>query len=157
MINGIIKLFYSEIVKAKIKNLPSDEYKLVDECKDIQNIACKIDNIFFKVVKYIIGIALVVLAFNIKIILGVEVLLLSAAYAFYKRNLEIQFKESLENIKNNIEVTSTNLFNEKSKVGLNLMVSLIFIGILAGFSYPLVISFLVAFLFTIKHICSNIK
>ncbi|MGL5693940.1 MAG: hypothetical protein ACRCXA_07675, partial [Peptostreptococcaceae bacterium] len=89
--------------------------------------------------------------------LGIEVLLLGVAYVFYKRNLEIQVKEGLENLKNNIEITSTNLFNEKSKVGLNLMVSLIFIGILTGFSYALVLSFLAAFLFTIKHICSNIK
>ena len=144
MINGIIKLFYSEVVKAKMKNLPSpsSEYKLRDECKDIQNITLKIDSVFFKGLKLIFGVLILFLAFNIKFILGIEVFLLEITYVIYKRNLEVRIKDSLD---------------EKGKSGINLLASLIIIGILTGFNYIIVISFLTVFLFTIKHICSNIK
>ncbi|WP_195250773.1 hypothetical protein [Romboutsia sp. 1001713B170207_170306_H8] len=157
MINGIIKLFYSEVVKTKIKNLPSSEYQLRDECKDIQNITLKIDSIFFKGLKFIFGLFILIFAFNIKIILGIEVLLLELAYIVYKRNLEIQVKEQIENIKNSIEVTSVNLLDERGKSGINVLISLLIVGVLSGFNYILVLSFLAVFLFTIKHICSNIK
>lgn len=157
MINGIIKLFYSEVVKTKIRNLPSSEYELRDECKDIQNITLKIDSIFFKGLKLVFGILLLIFAFNIKLILGIEVFLVELAYIIYKRNLEVQVKDSIENIKNSIEITSTNLLDEKGKSGINALISLIILGIFSGFNYILVISFLVVFLFTIKHICSNIK
>ncbi|SCH17243.1 hypothetical protein [Romboutsia sp. Marseille-P6047] len=157
MINGIIKLFYSEVVKTKIKNLPSSEYQLRDECKDIQNITLKIDSIFFKGLKFIFGLFILIFAFNIKIILGIEVLLLELAYIVYKRNLEIQVKEQIENIKNSIEVTSVNLLDERGKSGINVLISLLIMGVLSGFNYILVLSFLAVFLFTIKHICSNIK
>ncbi|MDU2197509.1 MAG: hypothetical protein E7E21_03700 [Peptostreptococcaceae bacterium] len=159
MINGIIKLFYSEVVKAKMKNLPSpsSEYKLRDECKDIQNITLKIDSVFFKGLKLIFGVLILFLAFNIKFILGIEVFLLEITYVIYKRNLEVRIKDSLENIRNSIEITATNVLDEKGKSGINLLASLIIIGILTGFNYIIVISFLTVFLFTIKHICSNIK
>ena len=157
MINGIIKLFYSEVVKAKMRNLPSSEYKLRDECKDIQNITLKIDSVFFKGLKFILGVLILFFAFNMNFILGIEVLLLEINYVIYKRNLEVRIKDSIENIRNSIEITATNILDEKGKSGINLLASLIIIGILTGFNYIIVISFLTVFLFTIKHICSNIK
>ena len=48
MINGIIKLFYSEVVKSKMKNMQSKEYCFRDEFKDISNISMKVDNFFIK-------------------------------------------------------------------------------------------------------------
>lgn len=157
MINGIIRLFYSEIVKTKIKNLPSSEYELRKEGKDIQNITLRIDSVFFKALKFIIGIFALIVAFDIKIILGIEVLLLEVAYFFYKRKLEVNVKEYIENMKNSIEVTRDNVLDEKGKSGINVLITLIIIGVLTGFNTILVISFLTVFLFTIKHICSNIK
>lgn len=157
MINGIIRLFYSEIVKTKIKNLPSSEYELRKEGKDIQNITLRIDSVFFKALKFIIGIFALIVAFDIKIILGIEVLLLEIAYFFYKRKLEVNVKEYIENMKNSIEVTRDNVLDEKGKSGINVLITLIIIGVLTGFNTILVISFLTVFLFTIKHICSNIK
>ncbi|MBC5995909.1 hypothetical protein EAI30_00620 [Romboutsia ilealis] len=157
MINGIIKLFYSEVVKTKMRNLPSSEYRLRDECKDIQNITLKIDSVFFKALKFILGVLILFFAFNMKFILGIEVLLLEITYVVYKRNLEVRIKGSLENIRNSIEIKATNVLDEKGKTGINLLSSLIIIGILTGFNYIIVISFLTVFLFTIKHICSNIK
>ena len=35
MINGIIKLFYSEVVKTNMKKMPNGEYSLKDEYKEI--------------------------------------------------------------------------------------------------------------------------
>ena len=46
MINGIIKLFYSEIVKSKIKSMPNEEYSLRDEYKEISNIVIKIRSMY---------------------------------------------------------------------------------------------------------------
>ena len=157
MINGIIRLFYSEIVKTKIKNLPSSEYELRKEGKDIQNITLRIDSVFFKALKFIIGIFSLIVAFDIKIILGIEVLLLEVAYFFYKRKLEVNVKEHIENMKNSIEITRENILDDRGKSGINALIILIIIGVLTGFNTILVISFLTVFLFTIKHICSNIK
>ena len=157
MINGIIRLFYSEIVKTKIKNLPSSEYELRKEGKDIQNITLRIDSVFFKALKIIIGIFALIVAFDIKIILGIEVLLLEVAYFFYKRKLEVNVKEHIENMKNSIEITRENILDDRGKSGINALIILIIIGVLTGFNTILVISFLTVFLFTIKHICSNIK
>ncbi|QJA09310.1 hypothetical protein HF520_10230 [Romboutsia sp. CE17] len=157
MINGIIRLFYSEIVKTKIKNLPSSEYELRKEGKDIQNITLRIDSVFFKALKIIIGIFALIVAFDIKIILGIEVLLLEVAYFFYKRKLEVNVKEHIENMKNSIEITRENILDDRGKSGINALITLIIIGVLTGFNTILVISFLTVFLFTIKHICSNIK
>ncbi len=157
MINGIIRLFYSEIVKTKIKNLPSSEYELRKEGKDIQNITLRIDSVFFKALKIIIGIFALIIAFDIKIILGIEVLLLEVAYFFYKRKLEVNVKEHIENMKNSIEITRENILDDRGKSGINALIILIIIGVLTGFNTILVISFLTVFLFTIKHICSNIK
>ena len=157
MINGIIRLFYSEIVKTKIKNLPSSEYELRKEGKDIQNITLRIDSVFFKALKLIIGIFALIVAFDIKIILGIEVLLLEVAYFFYKRKLEVNVKEHIENMKNSIEITRENILDDRGKSGINALITLIIIGVLTGFNTILVISFLTVFLFTIKHICSNIK
>ena len=157
MINGIIRLFYSEIVKTKIKNLPSSEYELRKEGKDIQNITLRIDSVFFKALKFIIGIFALIVAFDIKIILGIEVLLLEVAYFFYKRKLEVNVKEHIENMKNSIEITRENILDDRGKSGINALITLIIIGVLTGFNTILVISFLTVFLFTIKHICSNIK
>ena len=96
MINGIIKLFYSEVVKTKMRNLPSSEYRLRDECKDIQNITLKIDSVFFKALKFILGVLILFFAFNMKFILGIEVLLLEITYVVYKRNLEVRIKLKLQ-------------------------------------------------------------
>ena len=156
MINGIIKLFYSEIVKAKMKKLPEAKYEIRKEFQGIQNIATKLDNIFLSSFKFIIGLFILLIAFNIKFIIGLEVLLVELLYVFYKKNLTHKVKNNINTIKSNIESTG-NLFDQTEKNCINLMISLILMNILMGDSLPILISFIVVFLFTIKHICSNIK
>lgn len=157
MINGIIKLFYSEIVKAKMKSMPSNEYTLRDECKDFKNITLKIDSIFFKSIKLIIGTIILLMAFNISVMFGVGILLVEIAYVVYKRSIEKQVKERIHDIKSNIEITSTDIVSERGKSGINVLIILLVIGMLTSFNWSVILSFITVFMFTIKDIYSNIK
>lgn len=157
MISGIIKLFYSEVVKTKMGSMKSDPYKLRAECQDIKNITLRIDSMFFKIIKLIFGVVFLLLAFNINTIFGIGTFLIEISYIVYKKNLECKIKENLDNIKNNIEISATNIINEKAKLDFNLLVTLLLVGILTKFNYIIVISFMIVFLFTIKDIYSNIK
>lgn len=156
MINGIIKLFYSEIVKAKMKKLPQANYEIREEFEGVRDIAIKLDNIFFNFFKIIIGILALLIGFNIKFIIGLEVLLVEVLYVAYKKSLSNKVKNNIGIIKNNIE-SRGNLFDQTEKNCINLMISLILMHILTGYSWSILLSFIVVFLFTIKHICSNIK
>lgn len=157
MINGIIKLFYSEIVKTKMKGMSSSSYTLRDECKEIRNITLKIDSIAFKFIKLIMAMLILILAFNINTIFGIGIFLVEIAYAIYKIKLEQQIRESIESFKNNIELPKMNIDSEGSKSGLNVLITLLIIGLIAGFNIAIVVSFMVVFVFTIKGIYSNIK
>ena len=86
MINGIIKLFYSEVVKANIKKMPSGEYSLKDEYKEIKNLTLKIDSLAIKLIKFMIGIIALILAFEINPILGIGLFLIEFLYVIYKKN-----------------------------------------------------------------------
>lgn len=157
MINGIIKLFYSEIVKAKMKSMPSNEYTLREECKDLKNITLKIDSIFFKSIKLIIGTIILLMAFNVSIVFGLGILLVEVAYVVYKKSVEKQVKERIYEIKSNIEITSIDIISERGKSGINVLVILLIIGMLTNFNWAIILSFITVFMFTIKDIYSNIK
>lgn len=160
MINGIIKLFYSEVVKTKMKSMPSmpaEEYTLREECRELKNITLKIDSIFFKAIKFIIGVAVLLMAFNISTILGIGTILVEVAYIVYKRNIEQQVKERIHNIKNNINTPSIDIISQRGKSGINVLIILLVIGILTSFNWSIVLSFITVFMFTMKDIYSNIK
>lgn len=160
MINGIIKLFYSEVVKTKMKGMSSSDYKIRDEYKEIKNITLKIDSMFFKCLKLIMGSIILILAFNINILFGIGTFLVEIAYIVYKRMLEKQVKMSIDTIKNNInsiELPKVNVVTERSKSQINILITLLVIGLLTSFNWSIVISFVVVFIFTIKDIYSNIK
>lgn len=157
MINGIIKLFYSEIVKANMKKMPSSQYELRDECREISSIASKIDNVFLKAIKVLLGILILVTAFNINVMLGIGIFSVEFLYIIYKRNMEKRVKESIYNIKTNIDSSTTTLISDRGKSGINLLITLLVLGIITSFNWSIVISFIVVFIFTIKDIYSNIK
>ena len=160
MINGIIKLFYSEVVKTKMKDMSCSDYKIRDEYKEIKNISIKIDSMFFKFLKFIIGSIILILAFNINIIFGIGTFLVEVAYIVYKKMLEQQVKMSIDTIKNNIssrELPKVNVVTERSKSQINILITLLAIGLLTSFNWSVIISFIVVFIFTIKDIYSNIK
>lgn len=160
MINGIIKLFYSEVVKTKMKGMSCSDYKIRDEYKEIKNISLKIDSMFFKFLKFIMGSIILILAFNINIIFGIGTFLVEVAYIVYKKMLEQQVKMSIDTLKNNInsiELPKVNVVTERSKSQINILIALLVIGLLTSFNWSVIISFIVVFIFTIKDIYSNIK
>lgn len=157
MINGIIKLFYSEVVKTKIKNMQNNEYTFREEYEDIRNITLKVDSLFFKIIKFMVGILLLAISFEINIKFAMGVLLIEVAYLLYKFKLESQVLEAISDIKNNIELPSIDVISERGKSGINALIILLLIGLITNFNWSIVISFIVVFIFTIKDIYSNIK
>lgn len=161
MINGIIKLFYSEIVKSKIKNMPNKEYSLKEEYKVISSLFNKIDNIFSNIFKILFSLIIVLIALNINTIFGIGTGIILITYIIHKLyiepRLENKFKNSMESIKNNIEETS------KSEIVLNIkpkiysLISLLLIGLFSSFNLIIIVCFAIVFIFTIKDIYSNIK
>nr|WP_317333521.1 hypothetical protein [uncultured Romboutsia sp.] len=157
MINGIIKLFYSEVVKTNIKKMPNGEYSLKDEYKEIKNLTLKIDSLVLKTIKFMIGIITLILAFEINTILGVGLFLIEFLYIIYKKNLEQRILESIKNLKDNVEMTTLDILTDRGKSGINILITLLILGFITNFNWSIVISFIVVFLFTMKDIYSNIK
>ena len=157
MINGIIKLFHSEVVKTKIKNMQNNEYTFREEYEDIRNITLKVDSLFFKIIKFMVGILLLAISFEINIKFAIGVLLIEVVYLLYKFKLENQVLEAINDIKSNIELPSIDIISERGKSGINALIILLLIGLITNFNWSIVISFIVVFIFTIKDIYSNIK
>ena len=84
MINGIIKLFYSEVVKTNMKKMPNGEYSLKDEYKEIKNLTLKIDSLALNIIKLIIVMITLILAFEINTLLGIGLFLIEFLYIIYK-------------------------------------------------------------------------
>lgn len=161
MINGIIKLFYSEIVKSKMKSMPSKEYDIRDEFKDISNIAMKVDSFFLVAFKLIIGLTIIVISLSINILFGVGSVLILILYGISKLHIANQItdqvKDGMENIKINLESSSQSVVTDKIKQKINVLVCLLFIGIFSNFNYIIIGCFIIVFMFTIKDIYSNIN
>lgn len=161
MINGIIKLFYSEIVKTKMKSMPNKDYSLREEFKDISNIAMKIDNFFILVFKIILMLSMLFIALSINLLFGIGVILIMITYVLYKTYVEAQVKDQVKDgmgyIKNNIEQGTQNIVTDKIKQKINALISLLLIGIFSNFNYIIIGCFILVFMFTIKDIYSNIN
>lgn len=157
MINSIIKLFYSEVVKTKMSNMPNEDYELRKGCKQFRNITLKIDSYLFKGLKIILALFILYLSFNVKMLLGVGVLLVEVTYLVYKVSYEKQVKEAIVNVKNNIEISTNNLINENGKRGINLLITLLIISLLTGFNYFIGISFVIVFIYTIRNIYEGFR
>ena len=157
MINSIIKLFYSEVVKTKMRNMPNKDYELRKGCKEFRNITLKIDSYLLKGLKIILAMFILYLSFHIRTFLGVGVLLVEITYLIYKLSYEKQVKETIKNVKNNIEICADELINENSKKGINLLVTLLIISLLTGFNYFIGISFIIVFIYTARNIYEGFR
>lgn len=157
MINSIIKLFYSEVVKTKMSNMPNEDYELRTGFKKFRNITLKIDSYLFKGLKIILALFILYLSFHVKIILGIGVLLVELIYLIYKMNYEKQVKQAMENVKNNIEISADNFINENGKKGISLLVTLLIIGLFTGFNYFVGISFIIVFVYTARNIYKTFR
>ena len=157
MINNIIKLFYSEVVKTKMSNRPNEDYELRDGCKKFRKITLKIDSYLFKGLKIILALFILYLSFHVKIYLGIGVLLVEGIYLVYKVSYEKQVKAAIENVKNNIETSADHLVNENGKRGINLLITLLIISVITGFNYFIGISFIIVFIYTARNIYECFK
>ena len=161
MINGIIKLFYSEVVKSKMKNMPNKDYYLRDEFKDISDISMKIDNFFIIAFKIILIMSAVFIALSINIILGIGSILVLLVYGLYKIYVENQIKDQVKEgigyIKNNIEQGGQNIVTGSIKQKINVLISLLLIGKFSDFNFIIIGCFILVFMFTMKDIYSNIN
>lgn len=157
MINNIIKLFYSEVVKTKMSNMPNEDYELRDGCKKIRKITLKIDSYLFKGLKIILALFILYLSFHVKIYLGIGVLLVEGIYLVYKVSYEKQVKAAIENVKNNIETSADHIVNENGKRGINLLITLLIISVITGFNYFIGISFIIVFIYTARNIYECFK
>ena len=109
------------------------------------------------IIKLIIVMITLILAFEINTILGIGLFLIEFLYIIYKRNLEQQILESIKHLKDNVEMTTLDVLTERGKSGINILITLLILGLITNFNWSIVISFIVVFLFTIKDIYSNIK
>lgn len=157
MINSIIKLFYSEVVKTKMSNMPKKDYELRNGCKKFRNITLKIDSYLLKGLKIILALFILYLSFHVKVILGFGVLLVEVTYLIYKISYEKQVKEAIENVKNNIEISADQFINENGKKGINLLITLLVISLITGFNYFIGISFIIVFIYTARNIYEGFK
>ena len=157
MINSIIKLFYSEVVKTKMSNMPNKNYELRKGWKKVRNVTLKIDSFLFKGLKIILALFILYLSFNVRLYIGIGVLLVELIYLVYKMSYEKQVKQIIGNLKNNIEVSDENFINENGKRGINLLVTLLVISLLTGFNYFIGISFIIVFVYTAKNIYNNFR
>lgn len=87
MINGIIKLFYTEVVKNKMGKLPRDEYQIREEAKVIQNVSNKIDKYTSVVLTILIPTLILYIIYKINLYFSLGVLILGIMYVFYKKTL----------------------------------------------------------------------
>lgn len=157
MINSIIKLFYSEVVKTKMSNMPNKDYELRKGCKEFRNITLKIDSYLFKGLKIILALFILYLSFHVKILLGIGVFVVELTYLIYKISYEKQVKEAIENVKNNIEISADQFINENGKKGINLLITLLVISLLTGFNYFIGISFVIVFVYTARNIYEGFR
>lgn len=154
MLNNLIKLFYSDVVKVQMGNMPKEEYELRGKFKDLHNLTLKIDSVFFKGFKILLGLFILYLAFSVKLFLGIGVLLVESVYVVYKMNYERKVKEAIINVKNNVEISKEQFLNEDSKKGINLLITLLVISIMTGFNYFIAVSFILVLIYTIRSIYS---
>lgn len=161
MINGIIKLFYSEVVKSNMKNMPNEEYSIRDEFKEVSDIATKVDEIFIIIFKFIIALTIVFISLSINLLLGIGVILTLIVYNLYKLHIENKIKDQLKEgvgyLKNNLEKSKQSIVTDRIKQKINVLITLLLIGIFSNFDYIIVGCFILVFMFTIKDIYSNIN
>ena len=157
MINGIMKLFYTEVVKNKMSKLPNGQYEVNDQFKKVQGISIKIDKVLFLVFKILIALVVLFVASKINIYFGIGVFLTEIIYVLYKKSLKPKVVSEIENIKNNIQENQEQLLKEKGKKDISCLISILLLGLITHFNIVIIISFCLVFGMTIKDIYLNYK
>ena len=157
MINNIIKLFYSEVVKGRMKSMPNEEYEFNEFAKKIKNIALKIDNYSIKLLKILLITFVLYLSFSINKFIGLVLYSLEIIYLIYKTKYEKKFTKTIAHVTNSIEISPEQFVNEEGKKGINLLITLVVISLILGFNYYIAISFLIVFIYTSINIYKVLK
>lgn len=157
MINGIIKLFYSEVVKSKISKLPHKDYFVRNECKEINSLALKIDTFLGFVFKILAFGFLFYLTYNFNKFLLFLILTFISCNFIYQKTFKQKVKTYANDIKTVVSNKSKCILDEKIKSGINILCIILVVAFFTDFNWVLFLCFMVVFLFTTKHICSNMK
>ncbi len=88
MINGIMKLFYTEVVKNKMSKLPNGQYEVNDQFKRYKEFLSRLIKYFFLVFKILIALVVLFVASKINIYFGIGVFLTEIIYVLYKKSLK---------------------------------------------------------------------
>lgn len=157
MLNGIIKLFYTEVVKNKINNLPKEEYEINDQFKKIQNISYKIDSVVFAILKIFTAIFILLVCYKINVYFAIGAFFIEFAYIFYKKSFKTKAESEISTIKENINKSKESILKEKGKRDISFLLSILLIGLVTGFTWVLALCFFVVFAITIRDIYANFK
>lgn len=157
MINGIMKLFYTEVVKSKISKLPNEQYEINSKFKKVQEISAKIDTILLYGLKILIAVAILLVSYKINIYFAIGMFLVEISYLFYKKSLKTKVEFEIKNIKNNIQENQEQLLKEKGKKDISCLISILLLGLITHFNIVIIISFCLVFGMTIKDIYLNYK
>ncbi len=157
MINNIIKMFYSDVVKTKMGSMTNNEYELRPGCEKIIARLLKIENYILKTIKFILICFALYLTFKSSILLGFGLVLISTIYYTYKLRYKEKVKMFIEDKKNNSKEFINRFINEKGKIGINLLITLMIITIFTGFNYFIGVSFIIVSIYTIGNIYQSFK
>ena len=157
MINGIMKLFYTEVVKNKMSKLPNGQYEVNDQFKKVQGISIKIDKVLFLVFKILIALVVLFVASKINIYFGIGVFLTEIIYVLYRKSLKPKVVSEIENIKNNINTNGEQILKQKGKKDISFLISILLIGVITHFSLIIILSFCIVLGVTIRDIYLNYK
>jgi len=159
MISGLLKLFYSEVVKSRIKDMTKKEYTIKEH--PIQQVSAKVDDVLGRSLKYFTVVVGILIAFNLSVLFGIGSMAILMLYTYYKVFLEENFKENIKEnvgvIKSNIEGTSQRIVTDNIKPKINALIIILLIGLFTDFNVVSILCFITVFIFTIKDLYSNIK
>lgn len=157
MLNGIIKLFYTEVVKNKINNLPKDEYEINDQFKKIQNISCKIDSVIFTMLKIFIAVMILIVSYKINVYFAIGSFFIEFAYVLYKKSFRTRAKSDISTIKQTINKNKDTILKARGTRNISFLISILLIGLITGFTWVLSLSFFVILVVTARDIYVNFK
>lgn len=157
MINGIIKLFYTEVVKSKMGNMPKDDYQIKEEFEKVHNISSKIDKVAFILLKVFMVAFVFFILYKVNIYFCVGIVLVSIIYSIYRKSINYKLQNEIVNIKNNLQETSENILRQKGRTNLSLLISILILGLVTKFSWMICLSFFIVLSVTIRDIYINYK
>lgn len=150
MINGIIKLFYSDKVKSAMKKMPSDEYILDEKFTKLSNINDSMNKIVLFIFKISIISTILIISFELNLFLCVGLVMLMIINLIYIIFGEYDYESNV-----NMIIIRSILSELKNNIP-SIIVIYMMVMIL-DFNIVSIVCLFIVFMFTIKNIYSNIN